>query len=260
MKYIAVFDSGLGGIAVLKCLNKLLPNEGIIFFGDNKRMPYGIKNKKTIKKYAKENINFLNNFNLKAIGIACNTMDSNSHDLIVKNAKTQVYGVIDVSSKKAIKITKNKRIGILATPTTVSSHAYKNVINNLDKDVKVFELASPDLASLIEKNVNEDIIEKEIIKYLKIFDKKNIDTLVLACTHYHFCLDLIKKLRPNLKIISSSYELAYNISKNIKENNKKINNQYYVTHYYHEYEEIIKKLLKKKENIKIKEIDLKDYQ
>lgn len=258
--YIGIFDSGLGGLAVVKCLNKLMPNENIIFFGDNERMPYGTKTRETIRKYAKENTLFLNHFNLKALGIACNTMDANGHDIIEKYAKAPVYGLIETTSKKAIKKSKNKRIGIIATKATVKTKNYSKMLKAFDENAKVYEVASYNLASLIELNASKEKIKKELIKCFKQIKDKDIDTLILGCTHYHFCIKEIKELLPNINIISSSYELALSIKNNLKDKKKtKGNNIYYVSKYYEEYSELIQKLLNKKDKIKVTEINLKEY-
>lgn len=255
-KAIGVMDSGLGGLAVVKCLNKLLPNEDIIFLADNKRMPYGNKAENTIKRYAKENTLFLADKNIKALAIACNTLDSTSHNIIQKHANNKAYGLILESSKKAIKLSNNKHIGIFATKATINTHIYKKTIKELDKNSKVYEIACPNLASLIELNASKEIIKKELIKYLKKLNGKDVDTLILGCTHYHFLKDILKQLNPKLNIISSAYELAYAIKKDLNnKNNHKGKNTFLVTKYYDEYQELYRSLLNDKKII-LKEISI----
>ena len=251
-KAIGVFDSGLGGLTVVKCLNDLLPNEDIIFYGDNKRMPYGNKSRNTIIKYALENQKFLEQKEIKVLGVACNTADSNAHNYLIKNSKIKVIGLIDATVKDVLETSKSKNVSILSTKATAKTKLYEKKILKLDNEYKVYTIPCVDLAYLIEtaKGIINDEVKKDIDKYLKQVIKNKSDTIVLACTHYHVLENYIKKNYPKLKIVSSSLALAKEIKKVLNEdkliNKQKVShNTYYLSLYEETYKESIKNIVKK---------------
>lgn len=222
MKYIGVFDSGVGGLTVVKTIKKSLKNESIVFLADNKNMPYGSKTKKQLISYSRNNMRILSNYDLKAVVIACNTSDSLTKDSLLKKYDLPFIGVIESTVKKAIKTTKNNKIGLIATVATCNSKKYESLIKKYNSDIKVYTKPSPDLVPLIEADdtlENKEKLNKALIKYVKPLVNKDIDTLILGCTHYDLIKKQLKDLYPNINIISSSVCLTQQLKKTLKDNN-----------------------------------------
>lgn len=222
MKYIGIFDSGIGGLTVAKKIIEIMPNENIIYFGDTKNCPYGTKNKDEIIKLSLEDAEFVNSYDLKCMIIACNTIDSVARTEIMNRYNLPIYGVVSPASKIATTITKNNKIGVIATTATVSSNAYVNEINSINKDVDVYQVACPKLVPLVEegkftKDDSETI--DALHEYLESLKNKNIDSLILGCTHYPLLIDLIHEIIPNVNIISSSDAVANLVADELKRNN-----------------------------------------
>lgn len=193
-KPIGVFDSGIGGLTVVRALMQRLPHENIIYFGDTARVPYGPKSSQVVREYAAQDTDFLLSQNVKMIVIACNTVSSVALDVVQKRAKMPVVGVIQPGSENAIIATKNKRIGVVGTLTTILSNAYTNTIRQLDSSIEVFSKPCPLFVPLAEEGFIEhpatEFIAKEYLFELKL---KKIDTLILGCTHYPMLEDVIQK-------------------------------------------------------------------
>jgi len=193
---IGVFDSGLGGLTVTKEIIKLLPNENIVYFGDTGRVPYGTKSAETIKKYALEDENFLLSKNVKMIVAACGTVSSVAYDT-AKDLPVPFVEVISHSVLSAVKATKNKRIGVLATAATIKSHSHKNKILSLLPDAQVTEVIGTLLVPLVEEGFtsSDDVIVFESVKrYMKAFIDAEVDTVILGCTHFPVLIDTISKV------------------------------------------------------------------
>lgn len=208
---IGVFDSGVGGLTVVKELKRLLPNENIIYFGDTARVPYGIKSKETIIKFSLENILFLLKQDVKTIVIACNTSSSIALSLLKRHFKIPIIGVIGPGAKEAIYATRNKRIGIIATKATINSHAYEREIKRINPNIKVFNQACPLLVPLTEEGWAHQKETYDIAGfYLKPLRKAKIDTLILGCTHYPLLKDVFKRiLGSSVRLIDSARQVAY---------------------------------------------------
>ncbi len=216
---IGVFDSGIGGLTVLKELRKNLPYEDFIYFGDTARVPYGPKSKKTVTKYAIQIIDFLLQKNVKLIVVACNTVSSNSLQNLKRYYKIPIVGVIEPGVNLALSCTKNKKIGIIGTKATISSQAYTNLIKK-NKKIKVFDKACPLFVPLVEEGWFNNKISLLIAhKYLDELKKKKIDTLILGCTHYPMLIPVIKKVMKNITLINSGEAVAMEV-KNIINSNK----------------------------------------
>ncbi len=189
---IGVFDSGLGGLTVVKAIKELLPNESIIYFGDTARVPYGNKSKELIIEYSNDITNYLINNNSKLIVVACNTATAMALDTLMINISEPVVGVINPGAKEAVKATRNKHVGIIGTVATVSSGAYENAIYNIDKNVITSTQACPLFVPLAEEGWLEgDVVEKITAHYLDQFNDNIIDTLILGCTHYPLLKNVI---------------------------------------------------------------------
>lgn len=192
---IGVFDSGLGGLTVTKEIIKLLPNEDIVYFGDTGRVPYGTKGPETIKKYALDDEKFLLSKNVKLIVAACGTVSSVASDT-AENLPVPFIEVISNSVLSAIKATKNKKIGVLATGATIKSGKHKSLILEKLPNATVIEVSGTLLVPIVEEGFIEDgnPILKEAVKiYTKKFKEENVDTIILGCTHFPLVCDAIKK-------------------------------------------------------------------
>ena len=218
--YIGVFDSGIGGLTVAGSIMKSLPKENIIYFGDTAHLPYGTKSEKQIREYAVNDVLFLSQFDLKALVIACNTADSVARHALEEKFDMPIYGVIKPASIKAARVTRNNRIGIMATTATVRSDAYPRTIHRYSEEAEVFQLACPLLVPLVENGrfSKDDIVVRTVLKeYLDQLTAHDIDTLVLGCTHYPLLMEAISSLVPDLTIISSSEAAAETLRRGLQE-------------------------------------------
>lgn len=212
---IGIFDSGVGGLTVLHQVIKALPYESTIYFGDTGRFPYGSKSKEIVLQYSKQIINFLKSHNAKAIIIACNTVGANCYqELKDEFQDIHIIDIVSSGAEEALNNTKNYKIGILATESTVKSLEYEKNIKKLNQNAKVFSVACPEFAPLAENGeINSSLTLKTAEKYLTPLLEKDIDTLVLGCTHYPLLIDSIKQILPKHIFV---VDPAINVSRKIK--------------------------------------------
>lgn len=206
-KPIGIFDSGVGGLTVVNHLLEVLDKENFIFFADNANVPYGNKDKKTLKKLVNDDIDFISQFDVKAIIIACNTADSIIDQKTKDKFTVDIIGPIKATAKMAVKQTKNKKIGIMATSATCKNRAYIKAIKQLDETIEVYQQPCSLLASYIENKQcfnNEFLMHDLLNQYLNPLLKKDVDTIILGCTHYPLALNYLKDLTQNINFISSS--------------------------------------------------------
>lgn len=219
---IGIFDSGVGGLTVVKEIFKYLPDYQIIYFGDSARLPYGTRGEGFVKKYSEKITSWLLHKNAKIIIVACNTASSLAADSLKKKfKKIPIFEMIDPAVTEAITTTKNRRIGIIGTRGTIKSNSYQQKILKADPTMQVFSQACPLLVPLVEEGMLDDKITIEILKrYLKPLKDKKIDTLVLACTHYPLLKKIIEEtIDSGIKVVNPAEILAKNVKKFI-ENNK----------------------------------------
>ena len=206
---IGIFDSGLGGLTVTREIIKLLPCENVVYFGDTGRVPYGTKGRDTIRKYALQDERFLLSHNVKLIVAACGTVSS--------------VEVVSHSVKAAVAATKNKKIGVLATSTTISSGAHKNQILKLLPDAKVTESSGTLLVSLVEEGwtgSNDSVVLETLRRYLKPMIDARVDTIILGCTHFPVLLDAISKvLGTGVTLINMGVSTASAVFETLKKSN-----------------------------------------
>ncbi|MBU1087026.1 MAG: glutamate racemase [Candidatus Omnitrophica bacterium] len=216
---IGIFDSGMGGLTVVKEVIRSLPNEKIVYFGDTARVPYGPKSKETIIRFSIENILFLLKNNVKLIIVACNTASSVALAAIEKNFKVPIMGVIEPGVSEAARITKNKRIGIIGTKTTVKSSAYEQQLIKIDSKIKVFSIACPLFVPLVEEGWLKTKITQQIVAdYLMPLKNKNIDTIILGCTHYPLLKSVIQEvLGRKVHLVDSARQVAYGAKQILEE-------------------------------------------
>jgi len=194
-KPIGVFDSGIGGLTVVKRLASTLPNENIIYFGDTARVPYGSKSNSTVIEYSIQDTKFLLQKNIKALVVACNTASSIAIPDLKKMFDIPIIGMIEPGSRMALNKTHNKKIGVIGTKATISNLAYSKEIKRLNDKVEVFEKPCPLFVPLAEEGWIKHRATYEIAEeYLKELREIEIDTLVLGCTHYPILTEVIQKV------------------------------------------------------------------
>ena len=210
---IGIFDSGVGGLTVVREIMKALPNERIVYLGDTARVPYGTKSNETIKRFSIENAEFLSRFKVKLIIVACNSASSIALPALKKRFKIPIIGVIKPGAKKAASITRNNRIGVIGTPTTVKSKAYDREIKLISKNRKIVSRTCPLFVPLAEEGWLNGRITADIVKkYLGPLRKMKIDTLVLGCTHYPLLRGVISKVvGKNVRIVDSASSVAVEV-------------------------------------------------
>lgn len=218
---IGVFDSGLGGLTVMKEIVNALPNENIVYFGDTGRVPYGTRSRETIKKYAKEDARFLLSKNVKAIVAACGTVSAVAADT-AEVLPVPFFEMITPAVNAALKATKNKKIGIIGTPATVKSQEHKKRISVLLPDAEIYSVACPLFVPLVEEGLtspNNLIVYETAKKYLTPLKEKGIDTLILGCTHYPLLSEVISLILGNsVTLINPATELSHILKKYLKDN------------------------------------------
>ncbi len=192
---IGVFDSGIGGLTVVAALRRLLPNESIFYVGDTARVPYGGKSKTTIERYSTEISKLLLAENAKMLVVACNTSSALALTYLRDQFSVPVLGVIQPGAAAAIAVSRNKRIGVIGTRATIASKAYDQAIQAMCAEAQVFSRACPLLVPLIEEGMfRDEVTDLTLQRYLESLLQKDIDTLVLGCTHYPLLREAIARV------------------------------------------------------------------
>ncbi|MCD7736837.1 MAG: glutamate racemase [Lachnospiraceae bacterium] len=207
---VGVFDSGVGGLTVAREIMRNLPNEHIVYFGDTARVPYGSKSKDTIVRYSRQIIHFLRTQDVKAIVIACNTASALALDEVERELDIPILGVIKPGARVAVEATRNHKIGVIGTESTINSHMYKRLICEADPSITVYEKACPLLCPLVEEGWLKDPVTEEVAKrYLDGLLGKGIDSLILGCTHYPLLRSLIREIAGDqITLVNPAYETA----------------------------------------------------
>lgn len=262
---IGIFDSGIGGLTIANAIKKALPDEHIVYFGDTEHHPYGEKSNKAIRNFSNKIINFLIAKKCKIIIIACNSAASViENELITYKNIVPIYNVIRPVIEAIVKQYQNSSVGVIGTKATIGSNIYQQKILELCDNINVPSLATPLLAPMIEEGfVKGDISQKIISNYLSHEKLKNINHLVLACTHYPLIeREISKFFSGKVNIINSSKIVANYISNELqikKLLNKKPqkSHHFYVSNYTHSFESSTKFFFEK--TIKLKEVKLFDH-
>lgn len=224
-KPVGIFDSGVGGLTVLKEISNILPNEDLIYLGDTARVPYGIRSAETIIRYSLECAEFLYKKGIKILVVACNTSSSVSLNILKEKLPIPVIGVIEPGVKAALKVTKTGKIGIIGTEATIQSKAYPKKIKSINPTIEVISKSCPLFVSIVEEGILEGSIAELIIeRYLKEIKNSGIDTLILGCTHYPLLKKAIQKYISGIQLVDSAQEIAQNV-KEILINQNLINNR-----------------------------------
>ena len=213
---IGIFDSGIGGITVLRELVKTFPNESFIYLGDTARLPYGSKSGDTVRKYSLQNMKYLVSRDVKAIVVACNTASTQVHENTFEDRP--VYNVIDPGAELAVRKTENKKIAILGTRATIRAASYTKKILKLLPDAEVFTQACPLFVPLAEEAWYEDPVTNLIaFRYLQNLKSADVDTVVLGCTHYPLLKPSIRKVFGNyVHLIDSGEAISLELLEDFK--------------------------------------------
>src|SRR5438270_904311 len=218
---IGVFDSGFGGLTVLKALLELVPDADYLYFGDTARLPYGSKSVETVGRYAVEAAHYLEAHGAQMLVIACNTATALALDRITAASHVPVVGVVEPGAEAAASATKNKKVVVIGTEATVSSHAYRKALEA--RGLKAREKACPLLVPLVEEGWTEHAVTEQVARiYLgEIFAEETIrgdhsDVLVLGCTHYPLLKPMLKRIVPeDVKIIDSAQSVAGEVAEKL---------------------------------------------
>jgi glutamate racemase len=212
---IGVFDSGIGGLTVVRELLTQLPEESIVYFGDTARVPYGTKSDETVRVFALQDARFLLQQGVKLIVVACNTASSNSLDLLKKEISMPVEGVIQPGARAAVEATGSGRIGVIGTDSTIASRAYEQAIEELDGDISIFARSCPLFVPLAEEGWIDDPITAQVAeRYLSHLRRCRVDVLVLGCTHYPLLKNIIARtMGPEVTLIDSATATAAEVGR-----------------------------------------------
>jgi glutamate racemase len=243
---IGIFDSGVGGLTVVKQLKKLLPNEALIYFGDTARIPYGTKSPRLIQQYALEDALFLLQFDIKLLVIACNTASALALDVLLENLKIPVLGVVTPGAEAAVKETLEGKIGVLGTSATINSDMYAKEITKRNPNARISSQPCPLLVPLIEEGwINDEITALTLKKYLKQPLEDKVDTIIMGCTHYPLLETAIQKVTGGgVRLIDSGKETARKVKELLKKSgllnieSKAKESQFYVSDIPDKFEEI----------------------
>ncbi len=214
---IGIFDSGLGGLTVMKAVMRRLPRESIIYFGDSARGPYGPRDIAEIRRFAVELALYLEGLGVKIVIIACNSATSAGLLEAQRACKVPVLGVVEPGARGAVQATLNRRIGVIGTRATVRSRSYPRAIHALDAGARVFSRACPTLVDFVERGeVEGERVEQEVRGYLEPLLKRGVDTMVLGCTHYPLLRGVIAGVAgEGVNLISSDQEVAREVEENL---------------------------------------------
>ena len=217
---LGVFDSGLGGLTAVSRLREVLPGEDIIYFGDTGRVPYGGRSRDTLIKYARQDIAFLMQHNIKAIVVACGTVSTTALDVIAPEYALPIFGVVRPAAERAAKLSKNGRIGLIGTVASIKSGAYERTIREFSPEARIFSAACPLFVPLVENgrfHRGDAVIEQVVREYLTPLKEEGIDTLILGCTHYPLLEDVIGDfMGENVKLVSPGGETALAVAQELE--------------------------------------------
>lgn len=209
-KPIGIFDSGVGGLTVVREVMRNIPKERIVYFGDTARVPYGGKSKETILRYSRQIVHFLQSQDVKAIVIACNTASALALEELSQEIDIPIIGVIKPGAKVACATTKNNRVGVIGTKATIASGLYTELIQELNPNIQVVGKPCPLFVPLVEENWLKDPVTKEVaVRYLEDMKAENIDTLILGCTHYPLLRSMLREIMgESVTLVNPAYETA----------------------------------------------------
>lgn len=263
MKKIGIFDSGVGGLSVVRHIQELLPSFSLIYFGDTARVPYGTRSASLIKKYATQDVDFIISRGAGVVLIGCNSASAAAYSHLNSNYDLPIISVIEPGAKAASAATKNNHIGVIGTQATINSAQYQNSLKNLNKNHKITSMACPLLVPLAETNsLSKEVTKSILFEYIQPLSKEGIDTLILGCTHYPHFTKEIKLLFPHINQIDPGREAVLDLL-NLLQNNvhlkkslcQSAQNQFYVSDTPQDFKSICQKFLSQAPN-KIERVEL----
>lgn len=215
---IGVFDSGVGGLTVVREIMRQIPQERIVYFGDTARVPYGTKSRDTVIRYSRQIVRFLKTRKVKAIVIACNTASAYALETLQEEQELPIIGVVKPGARMAAEASVTGDIGVIATEATVGSHIYRDYIQSLRPGVRVFEKACPLFVSLVEEGwLKDPVTEAVAARYLKDVREQKVDTLILGCTHYPLLRSTVRSIMGDgVVLVNPAYETAMELRELLK--------------------------------------------
>jgi glutamate racemase len=215
---IGLFDSGIGGLTVLQKVIEMLPTENTIYLGDTARAPYGTKSVETVVRYSFENAEFLIEKGVKLVVVACNTSTALALEALREKLNVPLIGVIQPGVRKALLISKNKKIGVIGTEATIQSGAYTKVLKTNGGNIEVYSRACPLFVPLVEEGWTDNGVASMTVKtYLGSLKKSGIDTLILGCTHYPLLKTAIRNfMGSTVQLVDSAQEIAKEVGEVLK--------------------------------------------
>ena len=263
---IGIFDSGLGGLTCVKKVMEIMPGEDIIYFGDIGRVPYGTKSTEIIQKYARQDIRFLQSFDIKFIIIACGTASSAALPMIQDEFDMEIAGVLTPTCIRAAKLTKNHKIGVIGTPGTIKSGKYLRCLKEINPEIEVYSKACPMFVPLVENGYTTGEVARIIsAEYLTPLKEANIDTLILGCTHYPMLYDTIQSfMGSGVTLVNSGAETAVYAKKRLAESGllcsrERGSVQYYVSDSTESFSELAGVFLEKHIDGSVHTVDIEKY-
>lgn len=218
---LGIFDSGVGGLTVVRAVQELLPSENIVYLGDTARVPYGSKSPETIRRFSEEDVRYLLTQNVKAIVVACNTATAHALPLLQERHQIPIVGVIEAGVEAVLADPQTQRVGIIATRGTIASHAYQHALALRRTGMLIVEQATPLLVPLIEENWLDHPATRQILEtYLQPMLDKHIDTLMLACTHYPLLVPMLQQMiGDRVRIVDSATTCALHLQQELAQRN-----------------------------------------
>ena len=216
---IGVFDSGVGGLTVVREIMRQIPNESICYFGDTARVPYGAKSKETVTRFSRQIVRFLKMHQVKTIVVACNTASAYALDELEKETDIPIIGVVKPGARVAAEVTANGKIGVIATEATIGSRIYTRYIKEINSEATIWGKACPLFVPLVEEGLLQDPVTDEIAKrYLSELIDIGIDTLIMGCTHYPLIRSTIGRIiGEGVTLVNPAYETARELKAMLEE-------------------------------------------
>ena len=260
---IGVFDSGLGGLTAVRQLRRVLPGEDIVYFGDTGRVPYGSRGRDIIVQYARQDIRFLLQQDVKFIIAACGTVSSTYPPEEAARLPVPFTGVVGATARAAVDATRNRKIGIIGTAATVRSWSYAAIIRDMMPDVQIFARACPMFVPLVENgrvHRGDVVIETVVKEYLTPLKDAGVDTLILGCTHYPLLEEVIGDfMGPDVTLIDSGAEAANLASTQFDPNEGTGTTQYFVSDDPQGFDQLAELFLQEKVNVGAELVDISRY-
>ena len=233
---IGVFDSGLGGLTAVREMRRLMPSENIIYFGDTSRVPYGGRSPEILLKYARQDVHFLRSFDIKAVLVACGTVSTTALPQLQAENDLPILGVVEPACRKAAAMTRNRRVGLIATAASVRSGAYERTLHRLDETIHVVSRACPLLVPLVENGryqPGDVVIETVAREYLEPLRQEGLDVLILGCTHYPLIKTMIGEfMGRNVVLVDPAKTAAHHLERILSERGLKADHPAGQAHFY----------------------------